>query len=77
MSRYGETSTIRECVESQKDLKQRIKTRKKIFNDFIEMSKFIEMDWKEKNATIGYLYMEIKNLKSMLKGSNKKHHEKA
>jgi len=77
MSRYGETSTIRECVESQKDLKQRIKTRKKIFNDFIEMSKFIEMDWKEKNATIGYLYMEIKNMKSTLKGSNKKHHEKA
>ena len=67
MSRYGMEET-NSCVETQKDLKKRLKNRKMVLEDFIDMTKVIDIDWKEKQVVIGGLYLEIKDMKTRLKG---------
>ncbi len=69
MSKYGLDNTMSEaCVETPKMLKKRIKMRETVLEDFIEISKVIDMDWKEKHAAIGTLYLEIRDMKIRLKG---------
>ena len=69
MGRYEIGSTMSEaCVETTKMLKKRIKQRGAILEDFIEISKVIDMPWEAKQQTIGNLYMEIREMKSRLKG---------
>ncbi len=68
MSRYEtDIATVEACVETPKMLKKRIKQKKTIIEDFFKISNFIEMNWKEKQAVIGGLYSELREMKLRLK----------
>ena len=66
MGKYAIKSTADSCVETKKDLKKRIKRQKKVLNDFLELTPYLDMDWKEKQAVIGNLYVEILDMSKRL-----------
>ena len=69
MGRYGINSVGPEsCIETPKDLKKRIKQREMILEDFIEMTRIIDMPWEARQQTVGNLYMDIRDMKKRLKG---------
>ena len=66
MDKYGIGST-NSCVESNKDLKKRIKMQKMKLNDFIEIADGVDMNWEHKNQMAGSLYLELVRMEKRLK----------
>jgi len=69
MGRYRNTVSMPGSgIETPKDLKKRIKQREMILEDFIEMTRIIDMPWEARQQTVGNLYMDIRDMKNKLKG---------
>jgi len=70
--RISRTEAVKECTESKANIKSQLKMEKIKLNDFIDLVATIEIDWKERNAIIGQMYMNIAALKLSLKEHGRK-----
>ena len=73
MSRYAMDANAKmsePCRETKKHVKDRLKRTKLVLKDFISVSEYIDMDYKEKNNVIGSLYMDMHRAKQALKEYN-------
>jgi len=65
--RYGavpKTATDdRHCMPSIKDMKARLKDQKNLTEDFIELTRKVDMNWELRQQTIGSMYLEIRAIK--------------
>ncbi len=68
-SKYGSDNlpTNGACVENKKSLKKRIKDKKRLLKDFIDISNYVDMDYIARRSAIGSIYMELQDLKRRIK----------
>ena len=71
MNKYklSTTSVGRECVESPKMLKKRLKLEKKKLRDFMALTDELDMNWEHRQTAVGTLYTSIVRLKKEMKRS--------
>ena len=67
-NKYGQTPIRTDaCVESKKDLRERLVVEKLKLKDFIELSRYMDVPWEARYQTIGQQYLTIADIKKELK----------
>ena len=65
--RYGNIPTTavedRDCMPTMRTMKARLKEQKNLIEDFIELTRKVDMNWELRQQTIGSMYLEIRAIK--------------
>ena len=71
MSRAVRSTEAMNCRPTKKMLKLRLKETKQTMEDFLNLTRKVDMNWESRQAIVGQLYLEMRDFKLQIKDFKK------